>query len=289
MKIGVITPVGRTDKFGYQYEDYNKLIIKNLAEFADRILVISTSKHNDPQLYENIDNLEYFSNKDTWFNSVNDNEEFSFAKIDDNVNFCRDKLIQEGYDVSILIHSNQFVPKSNQINLKNFCAELIKKKKPFEWLYKKYMCGKLIFYPDRKVPWILNLTIENPWNYRVDSIIHKDTKEIISIQTGKYKKYTDLAIMDVPWDLTIQDEREKHDFFIKELRILNNTYNPNDPDNLKFNEAEWISYMQRKVDNKKLSNEKLDDLGEEILKLRRDDFCSHIYEKNYKLKKKFKK
>jgi len=286
MRIGVITPVGTTEKYGYQYEEYNRLIIKNLASFADYIYIISTSKHNNPDIYKGYDNLEYFSNEDTWFKYEDDEEIFSFAKIDENINFCKQLLIESDYDISLLIHSNQYVPKSSELGLKNVCEKLLKKKKPYGWLYKKYMCGRLLFNADRRVPWMLNLTIENPWNYRVDSIINQNTNKIITIQTGNYKRYNSQAIRDVQWDLTLKDEEQKYAFFIKELRILNGTYDPNDPDNLKFDKEEFISYMQRKINNKKVSKERIDEIGEKLLNLRKNDFCSKMYEENYKYKNK---
>ncbi len=285
MKIGIIVSVGRTDRYGYQYKDFVKIILNNLGNFADKLLIISTSRYANKKIFLNHYNIEFISNEKSWFKLVNGEEEFSLKILIDNLNFGLKKLQNEGYDICFDMAINQYIPKSSEINLKKSCQKIIKKKRPFTWYYKKYLCGNLLFHADVRLPHVINLTIDDPWEYAVDSIINKKTGEIIRIQNGNYKKYNHQAIRDVPWEIMIQDAREKYEFTVKQYDLIRSrfkSYNPNDSmNNPKFNRKVWMNYMQQKVNNKKLSKEKMDALGKQIQKLRKKDFVSHIFEKNY--------
>ncbi len=281
MKIGIILPVGRMDRYGYQYKEINKLIISNLVNFSDHIIVISSYRYADKDLFENYCNIEFISNERTWFKLVNGEEIFTMQILSDNSNLAYRKLQEEGLDVAILLSINQYIPKTSEKKLRKSCQNMLEKNMPYIWLYKKYLCGNLLFNADRKLPWIINLTIDNQWKISHDSLIDKKSGEIVKIQTGNFKKYNNQAIIDVPWETTIHDGKEKYEFVIKEYRIINKTYNPNDPSNLKFNEDEWIRYSQRKINLKSLAKEELDDVAIQIQKLRKKDFVSHIFEKNY--------
>lgn len=285
MRIGIIVPIGRIDKYGYQY--LNEIIFNNLANFADHVLVISSSRHTNQQVFENYENLEFISNNNSWFKLDNGEEQFSFEIIDKNNNYCKEKLHEEGYDVAILIHNNQYIPKSSEKKLIKSCLKMIEKKEPYRWYYKKYMCGNLLFNADRGLPWILNLTIDNPWEYYTDAIKHNKHGNSVSIRTGNFKKYNNQAIRDVPWEMTIQDANEKYELFIREhkmreikLKQEQKSFNI-DSQNLKFNEKKWLQYMQIKLNLKQLSKEKLDQVGEQILKLRQENFISKILIKEY--------
>lgn len=282
MKIGVILPLGRMDKYGYQYDDLIKLIIDSHENFADQITAVSSSRHNKNELFENRDKINFISNENTWFRTVNGEEEFSFKVLVDMLNLALEKLREDGFDIALLIHINQYIPKSSIIELKKVCQRLLRNNKPYSWIYKMYLCRSLLFNADRKLPWILNLNLFNHI-YAPDSIIQKDTKEVIKIQAGNYKKHNNSAILDIPWEMTLQDEKEKYDFTIKEKRILNNTFDPSNKENLKFNEKVLIEHTQTKINSKKLVKKPLlDDVRNKIMEIHREDFVSTIYEKNYK-------
>lgn len=105
---------------------------------------------------------------------------------------------------------------------------MLQNKKPFEWLYKKYQVKDLLFDADVCLPWILNLNIDNPYRIDANSIKNRNTNEQVSIRNGDFKGYNDIAIIDVLGEETMNDVMEKHNFTIKELRILTNEYNPSD-------------------------------------------------------------
>ena len=74
---------------------------------------------------------------------------------------------------------------------------------------------------------------------------------------------------------------KKYEFVIKEYRIHNESYDPNNFGNLKYNEQEWLKYYQHKINLKKRSKEELDKIAKKILEIRRDNFVSNIFERNY--------
>ncbi len=280
MKIGVILPIGRMDKYGYQYNNITKLIIKRQLEFADHIIILSTSRFINKLLF-NHQKIELISNKKTWFNLVNGKEIYSTEISKKRTNFGIFKLREEGYDIAIIVHINQYIPKSSEKNLRKSFQKIINKNKPYTWLYKRYLCGNLLFNADMRLPWIINLNLPLKWRIGSDSITNGDTKEFIKMQAGNFKKFNNEAIIDIPWEMTIQDGKEKYEYVIKEYRILNKTYEPNNPENLKFNERKWLKYHQHKVNLKKVSNDTPDNIGRCILKFRESNFISHIFEENY--------
>ena len=87
MKIGVLLPIGRMDKFGYQYDDFTKIIIDNLSNFADFVLVLSSSRFIKKELFEKYTNIKVISNDKTWFKMVNGEEIFSWKVLADLLDF----------------------------------------------------------------------------------------------------------------------------------------------------------------------------------------------------------
>jgi len=92
MKIGIILPVGRTDKYSYQYKNFNQIIISNLEKFADYLLAVSSSRYIVKEIFENHNKIELLSNKETWFKLINGSEVFSLKVLNDNMNLCKKKI-----------------------------------------------------------------------------------------------------------------------------------------------------------------------------------------------------
>lgn len=280
MKIGIILPIGRTDKYGYQYDDFTELILNSQEKFADHILVLSTSRYINKELFENHTKIELISNKNTWFKLMNGKEIFKPSS--SFIEYGIKKLIEEGIDVAIQIHINQYIPKSSIQGLKKSCKKMLDKNKPFNWLYKSYQCGNLLFNADRRLPWIFNLTEDLEWRTIPDGIIHRKTKKIIYVQEGNYKKYNNQAIRDLPWECTIEDIKEKSEFIKKGYKNIEYVNNPLKIENkYNFNKKKWILNMQKQINMKKLSKLEFDEFEKQILKTQKNTFLSNIFERNY--------
>jgi len=281
MKIGLLIPIGRTDKYGYQYTKLTRMILENHSNFADHIIIVASSRYVNEELFEDLDNIKFISNEKTLFKQQNGEEIFSFKTLENNVNMGYELLKNRGYDVAIHIHINQYIPLLNFNSLKSQCERMLNKNMPFTWLYKIYQCGHLLFNADKRVPWILNLKGDFKHQIESDSLRLLDKNEYTRIQTGSYKKFNTRAIVDIFGEFTIDDAREKHEFTIKELMILSNSYDPLNTEKLKFNESFWINYMQKKFNEKRISKQSIDELGKLVLKLRKESFISNIIERNY--------
>lgn len=280
MKIGICTPVGRLDKFGYQYN--SSTILKNLQNFADEVLVVSTSDFNKHEDFNGFEKVSCISNPDTWFDVKDGEDIFSFNKLIENHVLAMDYFKKQNFDIFLSVHINQYIPQSSYKGLYKVFEKMLQNKKPFEWLYKKYQVKDLLFDADVCLPWILNLNIDNPYRMYSDSIKHINTNEQVSIRHGHFKSYNDIAIIDILGEETVNDVMEKHNFTIKELRILTNEYNPSNASNLSFDEKKYLHYYLSKTNQKKLSNDALDTTGQNILNNSQDDFVSKYLKENYK-------
>lgn len=286
MKIGLIVPVGRTDKYGYQYNDFTNIIFNTHEKFADYIVVVSSSRYINKQLFNIHPKIELVSNERTWFKKINGEEVFSLNVLYNNLNLCKKLLQKEGCDVACPIAINTYIPESSINNIKKRFQKMLKTHTHFTSNYRRFMCGNLIFSASRKDSTVLNLTIKNPWEYTVDSITNKETGEIVRVQSKNFKKYNKYAFVDVPWEMTIQDAKEKYEFINQEYeRIrhekLDEIYDPNNLRYSKFNEKKWLDYYIRKINLNKLVDEEIDDVGKQILNLRRENFVSNILETKY--------
>ena len=281
MNIGLILALGRTDKYGYQYNDITNVVLDAHEDFGDHIIAVASSKYVDKELFIKRKKIEFISTEKTRFQEINGSEIFSFKILNYNVNYAKDLLKEEGFDIAMVLDINQYVPESSEMNIKKDFQKMLDKNREFSWIYKKYLCGNLLFYPDRRIPWIFNLEIKNPWQIMEDAIIHQENGEIKKMQPGFFKRKNNQAIRDVSWEYTLQDAKEKFENVIEEYRKKNNTFNPKDLRNMKYQKDTWLKNHQRKINRKRTSNEKIDEIGEKILSLRKDNFISHIFEKNY--------
>lgn len=284
MKIGIYTPIGRLDKYGYKY--HYKTVLDNLQNFADEVLLISTTSENKPEDFENFSKIKFISNKNTWFDIIDGQEIFSHDQFPPNEALAVEYFKKNNFDIYLHIHVNQYIPESSADELLEVCRKMLEEDKPFEWLYKKYQLRDVIFNSDICVPWILNLKIENPYRITADSITNMSTKDKIKIRSGNFVKYNSKAIVDILEEFTIEDAQNKYEFTIKELRKMNRTYNPADISNLIFNKDEYLLYCLNKINMKYKSEESLDETGKKILVNSGTNFVSSYLHENYKPRKK---
>ena len=274
MKIGVICPIGPLDRFGYQY--IYKAILESLTLFADVVYLPSSTKNrtNVDKLLNAHYNIKYVANEETWFGfDSNGREIHKRKKSAARCNYTLDLMKKDGIDCAIVICINQYIPMHSQAPLRSVCEDLISSKKPFEWLYKKYQLGNQLFHSDSKVPFIINLTTDRPCKIASDSIITENGRKI-HIKAGDYRRYDHVAIVDAPYEMTIDDLKDKVNF-IKNYADLRKDVRPF------FVKEEQIKYHVHKCNRKIISNEKLDYFGEKIAANSSSDFIGWEFLKNY--------
>lgn len=269
MKIGVHTAIGRLDKYDYQYT-YD-LVLDSLHSFADEILITSTSNLNQEKTFKEFPKVKLISNEKTWFEFKKSEEVFSFKKLIANHSLAFESLKERGFDVCVNIHINQYIPASSVPKLRAVCANLIKKNKPFDWLYKKNQLKNILLDSDTRLPWILNLKISHDFRVTADSITNAKNGEVIAIEHGDFRSKNDIALIDPIGELTMDDLKEKHCFTIGELSKLNKN------SQFIFDEDRYLNYAIAKMKSKRVSNDQLCKIGKKIVERSKENFLSNIY------------
>ena len=275
MKIGILCPVGPLDRYGYQH--IYLPVVQSLSAFATCIYMYSTTRNraNVDSLLACFPKVEYISNEDTWFDVDSDgNEVFSNKKGESNANLILTRMREDGMDCSITICINQYVPDKARERLRQLCKDMLEAGRPFEWLYKRYQLGNRLFHTDTRVPWILNLQVDNPFLIRADSIHHRDGRERYKIEHGDFRSKDHVAIVDCPMEMTLQDLADVKNF-VRCYSELNPQVNP------RFDWNEYLPYYVRKFNAKIMSDEPLDPTGEAIARNSTSDFVCWILLKHY--------
>jgi hypothetical protein len=276
MKIGVLCPVGPLDRFGYQY--HYLTIAENLSRFATQLYLVSTTRnrvHVD-KLLTRFANVQYISDENTWLPlDDSDNEVFRLAKLLYALNYGLEKCKQDGMDCMVSIHINQYVPEPAFVPLRKALSDMLDAGRPFEWLYKRYQLGDRLFHADTRVPWILNLQVDNPFLMRADSIHHRNGLERYMLEHGDYRSKDHLAIVDMGTELSVQDLADKQNFVSCYAEMKTGVTPPFD-----WNTS-FPSYV-RKYNAKVISDDPLDATGQAIVRDSQSDRLGWLFLKHYR-------
>ena len=290
MKIAVLCPVGPLDRFGYQYN--HMTTIRSFSKFADRVYLYSSSRNraNIDNVLAAFSNVTYISDERTWFSlDEQGNEFFRVADFERNNDVALTQAKADHMDAAVHVHINQYIEKGSMISLKEAIKTMLKRKFPFEWLYRRYQLVDKLFHADTRHPWILNLSIDNPYLLRADAIQHKDNGERYIMKHANYKGQDKIAVRDAGMEMTLQDLADVRNFTRGYVEL-----NPNA--NPVFEWEHYQMYYMEKFNQKILSNAKLGVFGREIAQGNRPDFVSNLFllgytqkPKNYGLVNKLKK
>jgi len=276
MKIGVVCPVGPLDRCGYEYNYMT--VMESLSSFGARVYLCSSTRNraNVDSLLARFPNVEYISNENTWFDVDGDgNEVFRMAKLESNLNLTLERCRHDGMDCAVQIHINQYIQDRVREPLRQLCRDMLEAGRPFEWLYKKYQLGNRLFHADSRVPWILNLQIDNPFVIRADSIHHRDGSEVYRIEHADFRDKDHVAIVDCPMEMTLQDLADVMNF-TRGMSELNPQANP------RFDWNVYLPYYVQKYNAKMMSDEPLDATGKAIVGTSRHDLISWTLLKHYR-------
>lgn len=274
MKVGIIVPVGDLKRFGYKH--IYKCTLPTLNDFADKLVIISSSRHTTGEDFRFLDKHMYISDESTWFKKDGNSEVFDFTTINNNVNRAAAELKRIGLDIAMEVHINQYIPKNSFESLKKYLKEVIQLDKPYGWLYKKYQLENYLFYPDTAVPWILNLKYQYSYRFSSDSII--TPAETVRIKSGNFTKQTAYAIVDVIGAHTFEDAKNHYAFMNQAKINLHLSESKSQP----FNKEMYMQYMVNKINQKVVSNELLTITGKKILSHSNKEFISNYLKENYR-------
>jgi len=275
VKIGILCPIGPLDRFGYQFNTMP--VLRSLATFGTTVYLVSSTRNRAQidAILAAFPNVKYIAGPETWFAQDEQGEEVhDIFRITGNVTLAMQQAQRDGMDVGVSIHISQYVQDHVMAPLREVCARMLADGQPYAWLYKKYQLYDRLFHADYRLPWILNLRIDNPYFISPDSITHRETGERIMIQGGDFRDHDPVAVVDCPMERTPQDLVAFKEFtrFYAEL-------NPNAPTNFDWDYIR--DYYIRKFNAKRMSAEPLDATGRAIAAASRPDFVSHLLLAHY--------
>ncbi len=278
MRIAVLCPIGPLDHFGYQYN--YMITVRSYAEFADRVYMYSSSRNraNVDRILAAFPNVTYISDERTWFSlDEYDHEIFRVTDFERNNDIALARAKADGMDCAVHIHVNQYIEHKNGQALKKIIKSMLEKRHLFEWVYRRYQLANKLFDADVRHPWLLNLTIDNPFFIRADAIHHKDGNERYCMELGNFDKQNSIAIIDAGMEMTLQD--------LADVRDFTRGYVEKNPDaNPQFDWSVYKPYYVNKFNKKNMSNDLPDIVGQEIARENRSDFLSNLFLASYKPK-----
>jgi hypothetical protein len=277
-KIGIYLPVLTFDRFGYQYN--YKIVLNNLSAFADNVYCVFNGPiEGEAKILESkYPNVKFIFNELTHTADDEGNLIFDIPKQIEAGRFCIETMINDGVDIAISLHINQYIPESSWRPLREYCSELLNKKRRYGWIHKRYQCINKLFDADIMVPWILNLNPYSGYYFSPDSISNRKGEVVATIATGDYRKFHDRSIVDFQFEHSISDLEEKVNF-VRNYEDLNKTKRRTIKPH--FNRKEHLQYLQNKINKKVLSPEQIDKTGTLIWRNNQPEFLSNMLLRNY--------
>lgn len=275
MKIGIVCPIGNLEKFGYHH--IHDIVLQSFCSFADKVVLISSSR--DAHVAVKNPKIQRVSSPQTWFDlDEKGNELYSMDKLRANSILGLDILAEDGFDIALMVHINQYIPETNFENIRNYIQKLLQRGKPFTWLYKMYQCGTQLFDADVRLPWVYNLHHRKRYMIAPDSTLYfrnwllwHSTKKV-TIKSGSFKAFNNISIVDVLGEFTEKEcealwtlVKDRGGYTKGKSFLVDNAYN----------HEVWLKYMTNKLKAKRHSSEELDTFGNAICERSRPDFVCH--------------
>ena len=117
MKIGIVCQIGNLEKFGYHH--IHEVVLQSFCSFADNVVLISSSR--EPHFRANDSKIQLVSSAQTWFDlDENGNERYSLDKLVSNDNIGLGILTENGFDIALFIHINQYIPETHFESLRHY-------------------------------------------------------------------------------------------------------------------------------------------------------------------------
>jgi len=280
MKIGIVLPVGRLDKYGYQY--FYQDVIENLYSFTNHLYILSVSKYNKmiEEVIKFYPNINFYNHADyQLLSDENDNEVFDIKKLILRTNIGIQQCQEVGLDCCIIIHINQYIPSFSRDGLLKYCEYIMENNLEFGWLYKRYQVADKLFHADTRVPWIINLKVNTQYRFQSDSIVNSNGYGY-TLEHGDFRQHNNISIVDVFMDMTVEDLKDKINF-VKNYSNLESLKGRSVID--RFDETYHLSLYQKKINKKIISDDLLDETGLKIYSKTKDHFLSRALLKNYKV------
>ncbi len=205
MRIAVICPVGRLDRYGYQH--VARQCIASHRQVGDTWLYPSTTRANvaDPE-------LGILSDSRTWFEvDPAGNERFDIMQLERAANVAYRVAQEQGYDAAIGLHVNNWVTGAAADWLYFEAARIVADKEFLGWTYRRDQLAELSFGCTVRRPRIINLHADPLPEVGPDTLTMGG--EIVArMERGDWPEMDRTAIWDVQLEMTLQDLADKLNF-----------------------------------------------------------------------------
>ena len=258
MRIASLLPIGPLDRFGYQHAA--DVVIRNHCDFFDKVYVIASSRMVASLPYASPKIVFVQDDRSLFALDPRGNEMLDFPKLNENVNRVKDMALADGCELAAEIHINQYVPARNFGSLRAHCQAILDAGKPYGLLYKAYQYHDRVYFPSHRLPWIVNLRDHGPrLAFESDSLFVDG--QLQKIEDGRYASAADVSVMDIMGCYTVQDDREKFDYYTK---VLNKTYGKEGVA-MEYSAEDYFKYHKHKLLAKRPHPIGLCDYGREVL------------------------
>jgi hypothetical protein len=251
--IGIVCPIGPTDRWGYQRN--LDVCVGSFCDFADAVILVQSHPGN-PALCLSRDNTVILSDSRTWFSDG----QYKAERVAANRNLGADELRRHGCATVLHLDCNWYIPESSRDGLLKTCCEA----KSLSWLYRGIQFGNILFSAGMRLP---NVHGAGTHMAEDDDSAYLPNGAMVKRERGYWPDHDTEMAVDVDLEVT-WDELEERLNFVK-------CYADLAPDRSSiFGRKFWQSYSVKKARGRKPSGINLGAIGKTIAARHRQDFVS---------------
>ena len=252
--IAIVCPIGRLDRWGYQY--HAPFCLRSMAAWADVVYLPVSCRDADLGSITDIPGLEIMNDEKTWFPG----DRFEWSTTVANYNLPFERARTEGHAVILQMSLTSYIPALAHDPLYSKVDALLAAGRSFDWVYRRDQIGAWLTHTAVRQPHLLTTAGAYRWSIVPDSITDGD--RTYRQEYGAWSAFDHEAIVDLPLELTEGDLRDKMAWF----RNYEGMSKPRPP----YSWGYWLDYYTKKIGTRPLDCQ----IDNEISRATRDDFIS---------------
>lgn len=205
MKLAVVCPIGRLDRYGYQH------VADTCMQTHRRVSVdrfyMSTSRANAPDAEKGI-----VSDERTWFDLDEEgHERFDIGRLEMAANLGYRMARDAGFDVAVGLHVNNLVTRIGADWLYWEARRIHRGKEFFAYTYRCDQLADRAFGATVRRPRIINLHAD-PLPEVGPDVLTMDGEVVAKMERGDWPNMDNLATWDIQLEMTLPDLEDKLNF-----------------------------------------------------------------------------
>lgn len=245
----------------YGYGNVLAECLQSFDDFCDLVILVQSHKAFDylQSYVRPLTNTQVISNKSTWFKDGYDGKQLD-RNIDIGMNFAQ----EQGAKIAIVLSSNWYIPERSRTALRDTCETC----DGWDYLYRGDQLAGQLFSASKRLPMIIQIGSEYHYKFSSDGLENEYKK--IPTRRGDFSSHNDSMIIDVPFEITLDDLEGKLNF----VRCYHDELVKRDP---VFSWDFWNSYYIAKFKDKRHTNMQLDEYGARIAANTKPEYLSHLF------------